>query len=94
MILSAEQISENLSGLAGWELADNQITKTFALKDFKSVMQLVNQIAIIAEQHQHHPDIDIRYNKVTFIVSTHSEGGITEKDFKLAQEIEKAAKAS
>jgi 4a-hydroxytetrahydrobiopterin dehydratase len=93
MILDDEKIKGYLADLPGWTYSDNKITKTFELKDFVGAMKLVSNVAQAAEQQQHHPDIDIRYNKVTFVLSTHSEGGVTGMDFVLAGEIEKAAQA-
>lgn len=93
MILDDEKIKSHLADLPGWIYSDNKISKTFELKDFVGAMKLVSNVAQAAEQQKHHPDIDIRYNKVTFTLSTHSEGGVTGMDFVLAGEIEKAARA-
>ena len=81
MVLSDSQIKEKLSALTGWELVSGQIQKTYSLKDFQAAMKLVNQVAMIAENANHHPDIHINYKRVTLVYSTHSEGGLTEKDF-------------
>lgn len=91
MKFSEAQIKEKLSALTAWEYLNGQIQKTYSLKDFETAMKLVNQIAMVAENLNHHPDINIRYSKVTFMLSTHSEDGVTEKDFALAKEIEQAA---
>jgi 4a-hydroxytetrahydrobiopterin dehydratase len=91
MILNENEINQKLSNLRGWEYANNQISKTYTLKDFESAMRLVNQVAMLAENLNHHPDMDIRYSKVAFHISTHSEGGVTEKDFNLAKKIESTA---
>jgi 4a-hydroxytetrahydrobiopterin dehydratase len=87
-LLSIEQIILELQQLCGWKLVENEIQKTFEHKDFVQAMGFVNSVAILAERHDHHPDIDIRWNKVTLTLSTHSAGGLTEKDFSLAKEIE------
>ena len=89
-LLDDTQMSENLSGLAGWERAGNEIVKSYKLKDFIASIGFVNKIAILAEKADHHPDILIQYSSVKITLSTHSEGGITEKDFNLAAEIEGA----
>ena len=92
--LSPEQISEKLKGLAGWELKGDAITKRYKFKEFMDGIRFINRIAEFAEKMDHHPDITINYTRITFSCSTHDQGGITEKDFKLAEEIEKAFKAS
>ena len=89
-LLEDKQISENLSGLVGWERAGNEIVKSYKLKDFIASIGFVNKIAIFAEKADHHPDILIQYSSVKITLSTHSEGGITEKDFSLAAAIEGA----
>ena len=92
--LSHEQISEKLKGLAGWELKADAITKRFKFKEFMDGIRFINRIAEIADGMDHHPDIAINYTRITFSCSTHDQGGITEKDFKLANEIETAFKAT
>ena len=67
------------------------IEKRFEMENFPSVMNLVNRVADLAEEANHHPDIFISYNQVTFTLTTHDAGGITEKDFDLAQRIETIA---
>jgi 4a-hydroxytetrahydrobiopterin dehydratase len=89
--LSDETIQEKLAEIPGWGIAENALVKTFAFADFVQSMQFVNRLAIAAEAAQHHPDIDIRYSKVTVALSTHDSGGITEKDFALAQEADAVA---
>jgi 4a-hydroxytetrahydrobiopterin dehydratase len=87
--LNDNEIQERIRSLNGWEYKDNSIQKSFQLKDFSSIMAFVNKAAEEAEKVNHHPDIFIHsWNKVIFILSTHSEGGITEKDFNLAKTIE------
>ena len=89
-LLNDTQISENISGLDGWEKSGNEIVKSYKLTDFIASIGFVNKIAILAEKADHHPDILIQYSSVKITLSTHSEGGITEKDFNLAAEIEGA----
>ncbi len=91
MVLSAEQIKDKLSGFRGWELIDGQLQKTYSFPVFMTALDLVNKVAVVAEHHNHHPDILIKYSKVTFILSTHDQGGITDKDFQMVKEIEQLA---
>ena len=88
-LLSSDQITNELQPLKGWNLVGKEIKKTYEHKDFVHAMGFVNSVALLAEKANHHPDIDIRWNKVTLTLSTHSAGGLTEKDFILAKEIEK-----
>jgi 4a-hydroxytetrahydrobiopterin dehydratase len=87
-LLSAGQVQSRLKQLKGWSHPGNAITKTLKLKDFVHAMGFVNSVALLAEGMDHHPDIDIRWNKVTLTLSTHSAGGLTENDFKLAKAID------
>ena len=73
----------------GWFDYDSYIKKEFVFKDFKQAIIFINKVAHLAELENHHPDIDIRYNKVILSLSTHDEGGITEKDIYLAEKINK-----
>lgn len=90
-LLSENEINQGLSSLEGWEQDRNQIVKQFKFKNFVESMGFVTQVAILAERVDHHPDILIEYSKVTITLSTHSEGGITEKDINLAKEIQEAS---
>jgi 4a-hydroxytetrahydrobiopterin dehydratase len=67
-----------------WSRSGDSITRTFELDDFNAAMGFVTRVALEAEKSDHHPDIDIRWNQVTLTLSTHSEGGLTVKDLKLA----------
>lgn len=87
-ILTSEHIQKELSVLKGWELVGKEIKKTYEMKDFVHAMGFVNSVALLAEKANHHPDIDIRWNKVILTLSTHSAGGLTEKDFSLARAID------
>ena len=86
--LLESQVQESLKALSGWELRDGSITRLYKFGDFKQAMTFVNRVADLAEGADHHPDIDIRYNKVTLTLVTHSASGLTEKDFHLAQQID------
>ncbi len=88
------EIAERLKALPGWELRENAIAKRFRFKEFMEGIGFVNRIAEIAEAADHHPNILINYTRITFTCSTHSEGGVTEKDFKLARQIEDAARSA
>jgi 4a-hydroxytetrahydrobiopterin dehydratase len=87
-LLSEELISNHLKQLKGWTRAGKEIRKVTECSDFVHAMALVNSTALLAEKLDHHPDIDIRWNKVTFVLSTHSAGGLTDLDFKLAKAID------
>lgn len=88
-LLSKDEIKKKLSSLTGWIQEGNQIVKLFQFKDFVSALEFVNKAGSKAEEMNHHPDIFIHsWNKVKITISTHSEGGITIKDFQLAEKIE------
>ena len=89
--LAAEEITKSLKELPGWQLADNTIKKQYTLPSFMDGIRFVDRVAQLAEMADHHPDILINYKRVTMTLSTHSEGGITQKDFDLAKEMEKAS---
>ena len=93
-IMSDTEVKAALGALAGWELAGADIVKEYKFADFVAAIAFVNQLADRAEAANHHPDIDIRWNKVRLALSTHSEGGLTSKDFALATEIEALAGAA
>jgi 4a-hydroxytetrahydrobiopterin dehydratase len=88
-ILSPDDIRKRIGSLKGWELSDKAIKKKFTFESFMPAVEFVNRIAPAAEAADHHPDILINYKRVTLTLSTHSEGGVTEKDFALAGEIDK-----
>ena len=71
-----------------WELQDESITRTFVFDGFTKAIGFVVEVGFLAEAADHHPDIDIRWNKVTLVLSTHSEGALTEKDILLAEQID------
>ena len=90
--LSDIAIQRALGALPGWSRRGDLLTKTWTLPSFPAAITLVQRVAEAAERANHHPDIDIRYTKVTFSLSTHSAGGITQKDIDLAGEIEQLAR--
>jgi len=76
--------------MENWKETQQEITKTFNFKDFVEAIDFVNKVRDVAERHQHHPDIFIHsYNKVKVSLTTHSEGRVTEKDYKVAGELDK-----
>lgn len=87
--LNPDEITAKLRTLPEWELKGSAISKQYTFKEFMDGIRFINRIAEIAEQMDHHPDIAVNYRRITFTLSTHDQGGITEKDFKLADAIEK-----
>ena len=87
-LIKAEEAKERLKKIPEWELEKKHIERTFEFDDFADAIDFVNAIAEVAEDEEHHPDIDIRYNKVRLVLSTHSKGGLTELDFALAERID------
>jgi 4a-hydroxytetrahydrobiopterin dehydratase len=92
--LSVDQLTRALEQLPEWKNSSDTIWRIYQFPDFVKAVAFVNRVADIAEAANHHPDIDIRYNKVTIGLSTHDEGGITEKDSDEAGKIEAASKQS
>lgn len=86
-LLSAE-ITGRLKAIPDWRLENGALARSFSFSDFLEAMKFVNSVAALAERAGHHPDIDIRYNKVNLALSSHDAGGITERDFSLAAEID------
>jgi len=86
--LSDLEIQRALGGLAGWTRRGDTLTKTFSFDRFPDGIAFVDRVAKIAEDMNHHPDIDIRYTKVAMTLSTHDAGGITQSDLDLAGRIE------
>lgn len=87
--LKASQIKAALAKVPDWKQRGASIRRTFQFKDFVAAIKFVNAVARLAEQAWHHPDIDVRWNKITLTLNTHSEGGLTEKDFKLARQFDR-----
>ena len=85
--LNDAQVQQELKNLPGWELKNGEITRFYTFKGFPEAVAFVNRILPLAEAADHHPGIDIRYNKVRLTLSTHSAGGLTAKDFDLARTI-------
>jgi 4a-hydroxytetrahydrobiopterin dehydratase len=89
--LSDLEIQRALGSLPGWSRRGDVLTKTYAWPTFAAGIDFVNRVARAADAADHHPDIDIRYTKVTCALSTHDAGGITEADLTLARRIEELA---
>lgn len=87
-LLDEQQIRAGLDDLDGWTREGDVVRKTFTLDSFPEAIEFVNRIAERAEAADHHPDIDIRYDRVACALSTHSEGGLTAKDFDMAAAID------
>ena len=92
MKLSNKQAKSEAAKLTSWTLRGSRISRHFEFGDFARAMRFVNRVATVAESANHHPDIVINYNKVKLSLTTHDEGGLTMKDFKLARKIDKLAK--
>lgn len=87
------EILSAIGTIPNWQREGQVISRTFQFKDFPAAMKFVNAVAQTAEQFQHHPDVDIRWNKVTLALTTHDAGGLTEKDFALARHCDALALA-
>jgi len=92
MTLSRSKAREEVSKLGNWTVRRSVISKKFVFVDFARAMRFVNRVAKLAEAANHHPDITISYNRVKLALTTHDEGGLTMKDFRLAGRINKLAK--
>jgi 4a-hydroxytetrahydrobiopterin dehydratase len=90
-LLSDDDLRAGLANLPGWERRDDEIEKVYELPSFADAVAFVTRVGFLAEKADHHPDLDVRWRKVRVALSTHSEGGITDKDIALAGEIEALA---
>jgi len=91
--LSYEEIEKRLGGMDGWTVSDARLTKEFKFKDFSDAMDFMNRLAPVAEKLNHHPDWSNSYNKVIVSLTTHSAGGLTNKDFEFAMAADHASQA-
>ncbi len=89
--LTPQEIKAGLAAAPDWTRKRGAIMRTFQFKDFPAAIRFVDKIARLAEKAWHHPDIDIRWNKVTLTLTTHDEGGLTAKDFDLARQFDRKA---
>ena len=90
-LLSDIGIQRELGGLPGWSRRGDSLTKSYRFPTFPGAITFVTRVADVAESMDHHPDIDIRHTRLTFTLSTHDAGGITNADVVLAREIERLA---
>jgi 4a-hydroxytetrahydrobiopterin dehydratase len=90
-LLPEQDLPAALAGAPAWTLEGREIKRTFVHPDFAAALAFVNRVGALADEVNHHPDIDIRWNKVTLRLSTHSKGGLTTLDFDLAAQIDRAA---
>lgn len=90
-VLTDSEVQQALASLSGWQRNGKAIQRIFEFPDFKAAMEFVNKIADAAEQANHHPDIDIRYNKVTMALISHDSGGVTQRDVRMAERINQIA---
>ena len=84
-VLSEDEVRQQLEGLEGWRLEGDSIVADLEFSGFPDAVAFVVRLSFEAESANHHPDLDLRYNKVRVALSTHSEGGVTGKDFDLAR---------
>lgn len=89
--LSDQEIAVHLHALPRWQVEAGELVRVFQFADFRAALRFVNHVGELAEQAGHHPDIDIRYNRVRLSLLTHDAGGLTEKDFELASRADKLA---
>lgn len=87
--LTEDEVRNRLSDLPGWTREGDAIGRTYAFDSFPAAISFVERVAGLAEEADHHPDIDIRFDRVKLALSTHSEGGITHKDIDLAARIDR-----
>jgi 4a-hydroxytetrahydrobiopterin dehydratase len=87
-LLSDEDKGKALGRLQNWRLRDGALVRTVELATFPQAIEVVDRVAVLAEEADHHPDIDIRWRSLTFSCSTHSEGGLTALDVELAAKID------
>ena len=87
-LLSPDEVAAGIAELDGWSGETSGITRTAALPTFLAAIAVVDRVAAVAEEADHHPDIDIRWRNVTFTCATHSAGGVTSKDLDLARRID------
>jgi 4a-hydroxytetrahydrobiopterin dehydratase len=91
-LLSLSEITDRLPSIPLWRTENSELVRTVAFANFRQALDFVNKVGELAEAADHHPDIDIRYNRVRLALATHSAGGLTQKDFDLAKQIEALTK--
>jgi 4a-hydroxytetrahydrobiopterin dehydratase len=90
--LTPKQIKDAMRAVPGWRRKGQSIKRTYEFMNFPGAIKFVHAIARLAEKAWHHPDIDIRWNKVTLTLTTHDEGGLTRKDFEMAAKCDELAR--
>ncbi len=90
-LLDAQQLNQAVYALPQWTVGAEALQRSFEFRDFVAAIEFVNAVAALAEQHGHHPDIDIRYNQVKIRTWSHDSGGVTERDLRLAQAVDSVA---
>ncbi len=93
-VLSESEIKSRLRELKGWKHEGDFIAKTFEFEAFLDGIHFIDRLARVAEEKEHHPDIQVRYTTVKLLIQTHSAGGVTRKDFDLAASIERMLASS
>lgn len=86
--LQEAEIPCHLASVPSWKVDGGELTRMFTFSDFRESLRFVNRVGELAEAAGHHPDIDIRYNKVRLALVTHDANGLTEKDFNLARQVD------
>jgi 4a-hydroxytetrahydrobiopterin dehydratase len=86
-LLNPQAVEEKLKQLHGWKLVGGEIVREFSFPDFVQALRFVNAVGEKAEAAGHHPDIDIRYNRVRLALISHDSGGLTERDFRMAEAV-------
>ena len=86
--LNEESLEGWLEGRSGWKVKEETLVKKFDFPSWRDSIVFVNRLATIADDHEHHPDIDIRYDTVKVMLTTHDVGGLTEKDLAVAEQID------
>jgi 4a-hydroxytetrahydrobiopterin dehydratase len=87
-LLPDAEIEKALRSVPEWRREGDSLVRTFTLGNFVEAVEFVNEVTEVAEEANHHPDVDIRWNKVTLRLSTHSKGGLTRADFDLAARVD------
>ena len=90
-LLHADEVTRQLGDLPGWQWDGAALRRSIELPTFRGAIHVVDEVAEIAEQMNHHPDVDIRWKTLRFVLSTHSEGGVTQLDVELAHRIDEIA---
>jgi 4a-hydroxytetrahydrobiopterin dehydratase len=91
--LSDAEITSQQRSVDSWQVDGGELVRTFSFPDFRAALAFVNQVGEVAESAGHHPDIDIRYNRVRLALVTHDAGGLTAKDFDMARKINRLQNA-